>query len=373
MLAFAVASSACEPQVGFPRYRPDGTEIPTVRVPGSIDASGRTDVTGQLQRFIDAVPNGTIISFPGDAKYRMSGTLRLVSRRAITLDGNGATLLAAPSPLRERAQLELDESFDIVVQGFTIVGSNPNAGTGENAYNPDYEAQHGINVLGGQRIDIVHNEIKNVYGDFIYIGHGRPRRDDEPSAVNIRDNLMHANGRQGISVTHGFDITIHDNNIYDVRRTTIDFEPNVPEDTIARVQIKDNRIGAGRLLFVGAEGNGVVNDIAVLNNKLVGRTMSASFRAPYGTRRKNIVWVGNVSDKGSGNPDGATIGVHGYDHVLVSDNVQPSNIRRDMHMAAVYQVCDHQVVRNDLGVYGVGQVLVVKDSYNCDGVRNVYP
>ncbi|HEX5094742.1 MAG TPA: right-handed parallel beta-helix repeat-containing protein, partial [Acidimicrobiia bacterium] len=299
-------------------------------------------MTAQLQRFIDAVPNGTIISFPGAARYRLGGTLRLVSRRAITLDGNGATLFATPSPLRERAQLELDESFDIVVQGFRIVGSNPNAGTGEDAYNPDYEAQHGINVLGGQRINIVRNEIRDVYGDFVYIGHGRPRRDDEPSAVTIRDNLMHANGRQGITVTHGFDIDIVDNSIYDVRRTTIDFEPNVPEDTVAGVQIRSNRIGAGRLLFVGAEGNGVVNDIAVVGNKLQGRTMSASFRAPYGTRRSGIVWVGNVSDKGSGNPDGATIGIHGYDHIHVSDNVQPSNIRRDMHMVAAYQLCDYE-------------------------------
>jgi len=46
----------------------------TVNVPGTIDATGATDVSVALNNFIGTVSDGSIIAFPPNAIYQLGGT-----------------------------------------------------------------------------------------------------------------------------------------------------------------------------------------------------------------------------------------------------------------------------------------------------------
>ena len=59
-----------EPDVLTPTSKP-----PTLKVPGSIDATGSTDVSGQLQSVIDKAPNGSTIVFKAGGTYRLDRAL----------------------------------------------------------------------------------------------------------------------------------------------------------------------------------------------------------------------------------------------------------------------------------------------------------
>ena len=63
-----------------------------IPVPGSIDASGGSDVGGALQRFVDGVPDGSTIVFKSGGTYRVSHGLRLFGRHDLVFAGNGATI-----------------------------------------------------------------------------------------------------------------------------------------------------------------------------------------------------------------------------------------------------------------------------------------
>ena len=51
-----------------------------------------------------------------------------------------------------------------------IWGANADAGTGDDAYVADLEAQHGIDIEGTENVEIYDVGIQHVYGDFVYFG-----------------------------------------------------------------------------------------------------------------------------------------------------------------------------------------------------------
>ena len=290
----------------------------TRKVPDSIDATGGTDVTAELQGFLEQVPNGSTIEFPKDAQYRIEGSLSLVERENLTIDGNGATVFATTTGERTRSQWNVVGGRRIVFRDLVVKGANPNGGTGDTAYNAELEAQHGFNIVGATGVELDHVTVSDVYGDFAYVGQ---RRGGEWSRkVWVHDSTFTRNGRQGISVVAGRDIVLERNTIGDTRRATFDLEPNSTKGGAKNVFILDNTVGDGRLLFLASHGSGPVDDVTVSGNRLSDRVMSISVVAPPNQRRKGF-WI--VDNDASNSTSRAPIGFANVDDVVVRGNTQP--------------------------------------------------
>jgi hypothetical protein len=341
--------------------------------PASIDSTGNRDVTDELQAFLRTVPHHAIVSFPSGAKYRIEGTLEVASRNDLVVNGNGA-LFFATTPFREgdnpriRSQWQFKDISNLTVENMTIRGAHPNGGQDGDAYVEQYEAQHGINILGGERIEVRNVSISDVYGDFIYVGGSPFKVLGLPTNVWIHDNVMRRNGRQGVAVTAAFNVVIENNDIADTRRATFDLEPGTPSGSVRNVWIRGNKVGPGRLLFVAGHGYGQVSDIYIQNNRLVGHPLSIDMAAPENVRRQNIVVTGNVSDSAIGNGRGAMLRFVGYDYLTVRNNRQPAQKGRGMYMVGTQRSCKADVADNDVGAYGVGQLKVLSASYDCNRV-----
>ncbi len=285
------------------------------RVPSSIDRTGGTDVTDQLQQFIDSVPDGRTIVFPQQGRYRVEGTLALRERHRLTFEGNGSTIFATTQGEQNRSQWTILSSSRLVFRELLVQGAHPGGGVGDDAYREDLAFQHGFNILGGTGIELDHVTVTDVWGDFVYMsairGGGWSRN------IWIHDSTFARNGRQGISVTAGRNVVIERNSIGDTRRSTIDLEPNSAKGGAKHVFVLNNRIGQGRLLFVASHGNGPVDDVVISNNVL-SRVMSISVKAAADRRARWWV-IGNTASSAS---ERAPIYFNRVDGVVVRGNLQ---------------------------------------------------
>ena len=210
--------------------------------------------------------------------------------------------------------------------------------------------------------------ITDVYGDFIYVGRSSHPVFGKPTDVWIHDNYFRRNGRQGVAVTHGFNVVIERNDIGDTRRATFDLEPASETGSVRNVWIRNNKVGPGRLMFVAGHGAGDVSDVYIQNNVLTGKNMGVDFVAPAGRReRQNIVVTGNVSDTAVGNGRGAVLRFVGYDYIDVRNNRQPMQAGRNMHMVGIMGSCKVTVANNDLP-NGVGQLIDLDDPPDCSAI-----
>jgi hypothetical protein len=238
--------------------------------PASIARDCSRDVTDALQSWIDGVPDGSTMSLPAHACYRVEGTLQIDDRHDLLFEGNGATLVAKTRGkgsrlrVRGRSMLAVRQSTNITVRDLAVKGANPHAGTSDAAYQPDFEAQHAfqLNAVDGVLLDRV--AASDVYGDFVYLG-GAART---PSRrVTVARSHFDRSGRQGISVTYGDDVTIVGNEIANVARSLFDLEPNRRNQEVRRLRIEANTTGPVKNFFLANKGSGVdIGDVTVVDN-----------------------------------------------------------------------------------------------------------
>lgn len=268
----------------------------TVDVPRSIDASGGTDVTEELARFLSSVPHGTTVEFPRDGRYRIEGRVEVADQRDLTIEGNGSLLFATETGGEERRHVSFRDSANITIRGLKVKGANPNAGTGDDAYKASLAAQHGLDFHAVKGLVLDGVTVTDVWGDFVYLGPNRGSMEPTEDVV-IRNSTFERNGRQGIALVHARRVLIERNRISQTRRATFDLEPNGKDLAVDDVRIVDNDIGDGRLLFIAAHGRGTVNNVVVMNNRLVDRPLNISVQAPdKGEVRRNFRIIGNRGD-----------------------------------------------------------------------------
>jgi hypothetical protein len=349
----------------------------TVMPPNSVDRTGTRDVTAELQAFLNKVPHHSTIAFPAGSWYRIEGTLSMSNRNDIHIAGNGAVFFATQASVgtdnpRTRSQFDFSDMSNLVIEGMIIRGAHPNGGQDASAYVAELEAQHGINIFGGERIEIRNMRITDVYGDFIYVGRSSHPLFGKPMDVSIHDNYFRRNGRQGVAVTHGFNVVLERNDIGDTRRATFDLEPASENGSVRNVWIRNNKVGPGRLLFVAGHGAGDVSDVYIQNNVLTGRNMGVSFVSPAPAMRQNIVVTGNVSDTAVGNGAGDALRFVGYNYIDVRNNRQPMQAGRDMYMVGIMRTCKATVSGNDIP-NGVGQLLYLQPPIDCSTVPPLTP
>lgn len=303
-------------------------------VPASIDATGATDVSDALAAFIASVPDGTTIVFPSGATYR--GHLRLTSRNGLTLIGQGATIHNIGYAFDA---LNIKGCNGITVRDLALLGDNADAG-GPNAYHPDgSEYSAGIWMHGSTNVEIANVHISRTWGDSIYVG-SWPNYPDWCDTVHIHDCLLELNGRNGVVVDAGRNVTVEDCTINASAMHVFDIEPfSSTAEGATNVLLRNNTIGSYGLTNIyvsfllaacGVAGS-TVSGVTLSGNTVAGNDAGYDGK-PLGlhvlvdtARRSNIAVLNNVCNRpadGVAYP-GAVMKFRYVDGLTVTGNVQP--------------------------------------------------
>ncbi len=318
-----------------------GLVVPGVDVPASVDATGSTDASAALQRFVDGVPDGSTIRFQAGGTYRMDHGLVLRGRHDLVFEGNGATLRAQGSASEPTdslfALMERDER--ITVRGFTLIGNNPDAGT-KDAFHGRDEHLHGFYLGGVSDILITDVTISGFYGDCVYVG-----TDGDTTwsrNVTFQDSTCTLSGRHGVGYIAGRDVTVQRVTFDAIGMWVVDIEPNRSSEGADGFMFRDNTIGTYGLTDqyivwlvsarAGAEGS-VAHDVSIVGNTITGNPSSGYDGEPLGLAvyvdgtlgpRSNWVIRDNTATISmSRTVHGGPIYIRDTDGVIVAGNRQP--------------------------------------------------
>jgi hypothetical protein len=321
---------------------PDPRGGPVVAVPASIDSTGRTDVTKQLQHLITTTPDGRVIRFRSGGSYLLNGTLSVNGRHNLTFDGAGALVFATAKGGTNRSQFWVRDGSGITFRNLRIRGANSGGGTSDDAYVAKLAKQHGIRLEGVNGAEVDHVTVTNVYGDFVYVG--LDAREVASRNVWIHDSTFRANGRQGVAVTAATGVVIEHNSFDDTRRSTIDLEPTGHRWRVDHVFVLDNAVGKGRLLFVASHGLGPVDNVVISGNQLRGHSLTIDVLPPGKRRRSNWIVTDNSSDL---TVKSRPLRFAAIDGLELRGNVQ--KVAGGQPAVALSGVCGQQVSGNEFG------------------------
>lgn len=299
-----------------------GAVAVTVSAPASIAADCSRDVTAELNRWIAAAPDNTTLSFAPNGCYRVDGTLLVVDRVGLVLEGNHATFRAVTNgselvnttKIRMRSMWQFGRGSRLTVRNMVVIGANPAAGRGDLAYQPRFEAQHGFLIQGPQTMLVEQITMSDVYGDFVFVGAAT-------NGLTVRDSTFTRNGRQGWTI-NGTNIIFERNSISETRRSTIDMEPSFPTWASKNVTIRNNDIGKGRLFFFASVGApfAPMDNINIVGNRLHSKVMQIFVDAAPGVRG-NYHIINNTSD-GIVSGAGASMVFRDVSNIEVRGNTQ---------------------------------------------------
>jgi hypothetical protein len=360
-LAFIVlAVSACSDNEDR-KVKPTPTTKPPSGVRNVPAIKG--DATKDLQQVVNSMPAGATIKLKPGAKYRIDGTLKIKSKQRLTIEGEkssclststaahgacktAATIYSSTSRVPNTAQISIQGGSNIVIRNITINGVNPNAGTGEAAYNKKRAFEHGIEILGATGVEVDHLTINDVYGDFVYVGRSLTSRDPSRN-IWIHDGSFHRNGRQGVGITDANAVLVKDNTFGEARRTLIDLEPGARGNSLSGIFIVHNEVFQSRTNFISAEGQGAVDNVVVKDNILRDHPLAIYAKTPAGSPpRVNWVINHNSSETISSTP---TIWLKGINGVEVTDNSQ--RLARNQPMVDLDRVCGATIDNYDGNAY----------------------
>lgn len=307
-------------------------ERPVHDVPASIDATGTSDVTDELQSFIEGVPDGSIVRMAPGGRYRVEGTIFLAGRTDIEWDGAGATIEATELVDTNRRNISLVESSWIYIHDLTIRGVNPEPGV----LDRDHQFEHGIWIDGGSDIEIAEVTIENPLGDCVYLGLGDGHL-PWAERVTFRDSVCRGAGRNGVAIIGGRDVLIERNTFERIGLHAVDIEPNRTDgrggtEEVRPVQgardvavIENTIVGPIDGYFVAANGWGAIDGLSVIDNVLEGAPLRITVQPlpDSGFIRSGVVVRGNRSDAPYETTDGAAMRFTRNVDLTVRDNVGP--------------------------------------------------
>ena len=296
---------AATPALGAPRR-------PKVRVlPASVAADCSVDVTNSVAGWIQESPNGSTVRLGKNACYRVDGTVALVDRRHLTIDGNGATLRAVAPPGASRPHVVVQGGSHVTIRDLTVEGNNPGAGAVKSAYQPQFESQHGFSFLGVHHALLDRVAATKVHGDFVYIG--STGKEGDPSYrwsddVRVTRSTFSGSGRQGISITAGKNVRIDHDEIGGVPRSLFDFESNTAAGGAIDVVVEHNSTGAAVNFWLANKGAGlntkrIVFDRNTMEQPTGGLVFvfgpTSGYRGPFTFTRNAVQFADSVHDEGS--------------------------------------------------------------------------
>lgn len=197
---------------------------------GPSSCSARADETAAVQTQIDTTPDGGTLTLERRC-YHLDGTLAIVDRHGLTINGNGATLQRfAHSDQRLARNLFVSVSDHITIQGVSISSDKPDT----IGYVPSLEGQAGLQVDQSSNVTIDGLGVAHTYGDNVYV--------DGSSDVTFTGGTWSQAGRQGLALVSGARITVQGVTIESAHRHDIDTEPNRAEDILDQVTFKANTL-----------------------------------------------------------------------------------------------------------------------------------
>lgn len=329
-----------------------------MKVPSSIDATGTRDVSSEMAAFYSTVLPGAVVDYPCRGRYRMESTLR-ITKRGLTINGNESTFFSTTRGTRNRSNVFLKDSADVIINRLHTVGANPHAGLADDAFVVELEAQHGFEFMNSRRVRLADCASQDTYGDFIYVA---------GQSVDLLFERFFGtrSGRSGTALVNGDKIVYDECVMTDCRRSTFDFEPVLAHQIITNVDIKNGVFGPHRLNWMAAHGNGSakVGHIHVSDCAVIGGVMNVTVTAnvvPSPTVPGNrFDWRFDrcTSDRGYGNPRRAAMLFANTRGVHVHDCDQPmQKITPGMHMVAITRCLDVDVAGNT-GTNLAGQVRI---------------
>jgi hypothetical protein len=281
----------------------------SVIVPESIDSTGTTDASVALTSFLSTVADGSTIVFKAGAIYRMDQGLKFSDRHDLTFEGNGATLKSNGDTHEASSLFALwGGNTSITIRDFDLVGNSPTPGV----YQPGSEGAHGVLIDGGSEIDVSGVTVSSVWGDGFYVGLWA-------DTVSIHDSTVASNGRNGVSIIAGKNVTVQRVTFTRSGYCTFDIESNHPTEGANNVKFIDNVAGTWGNIFLAANGvaGSVVDGVTVQGNHVTGSTLLSDITL---ARRQNIVFVDNTSSVPA---DGPVLRFAHIDGLTVTGNVQP--------------------------------------------------
>jgi hypothetical protein len=318
-------------------------------VPASIDATGATDVTDELNDWlanstadgVSANPNRIVLDGIFRVEYGVTigstGTdvahpdLAPYTRNHVVIDLTNATLLQLdPTPYSNVAGIvtEPRKRFGVPVikivggQDITVLGGHLLSSNVQGAYSRTRAAWHGVTVVGTDGVTLAGLHIEGVWGDFVYLNHkGATRARD----VLLDGGVYERNGRQGVTMNAVDGLEIAGVEFLNIQRVLFDHEPD-SQGGATSVFIHDCSGQSGGLGFLSLRPRAAtpLHDIVVRNHHL----QSGHFRITAdtgGVQRSNFVFVNNTTDATApytGVAAMITVGGSsaGWDGVTIQDN-----------------------------------------------------
>jgi hypothetical protein len=173
----------------------------------------------------------------------MTNGILLNGRNNLIFDLNGATIRSVGSGTStNHSPFKLDSgNTDIWIRNGTLRGSNPDLGS--DIYHAGVENGMGVAAFNVKRLEISNINIKNVYGDFVYIA-GKGTSPHIPSQdVWVHNSTGDYCGRMGIVPISVTNFIIEDCNFDHIGLIAFDCEPNTSQEIINGLHIRDNVVG----------------------------------------------------------------------------------------------------------------------------------
>lgn len=322
--------------------------LASIPVPAAIDATGGRDVTAELNLFLAGVRPGTTVNFPDHARYRVEGVVGLDRRRNVTIEGHESTLIAttdgsgvAPSAYnlrahwpRMREHVAIRESVGITIHDLTVQGPNI-----KGIYRPALEAQAGFVVSGSRSVTLDTVTARATYGDGVYIV-------GASKDVLLKNCTFDHNGRQGVAVVGGENVTITGCTITNTGRSAIDLEPG--HGFVRTVHIQDNKVRRYTNFLLAAVGAGVgVQDVWLVRNHVEGAKGVSVYVGTERSVRPGIHVIDNTGDGTSRGYQGVLMRFTRFDGIEVRGNHQ--RVARGVTPVLLHDSCHDTVIGNNFG------------------------
>jgi hypothetical protein len=296
---------------------PPATPAPT---PGPTAAACTVTATSSIQTAVNATPDGGTVCLQPGTEYVLSGTVTLLNRTNLTVDGQGATVRANGYWTASAEIFMATGGSGITFRDLTIVGTDTDPG-----YQCCLEFQAGIGSRGTQGLTVTGNTIRNVQGDGVgaYASGSVPVRD-----LVVSGNTITGAGRWGVTLTHAERVTIEANTVTDTDKA-FEMEPDIDSHFVKDVTVRGNTVTGRGYNLLALYGPGSFERITVERNTVPAGPNRGiwSYVEPNG-RASSITFRDNVGEQEfwedpCATPCRAVLRLYRTDGATVTGNTQP--------------------------------------------------